>query len=69
MVDSEDGQHSLFALKLIDTLKNNDNVINSHVLFENIRRYVVANAEQTPAIGQMFKAGHDDGDFFFFPVN
>ena len=69
VVDSEDGQHSLFALKLIDTLKNNDNVINSHILFENIRRYVIANAKQTPAIGIIFEAGHDDGDFLFFAKN
>ena len=61
------GNHSLFALKLIDTLKNNDNVINSQILFENIRRYVVANADQTPERAMVHKTGHDGGDFLFFP--
>ena len=69
VVDSDGGQHSLFALKLIDILKNNNSVINSQMLFEPIRKYVSANADQTPAIGQIFKAGHDDGDFLFFAKN
>ena len=69
VVDSVGGKHSLFALKLIDTLKNNNSVINSQILFENIRRYVVANADQTPERAMVHKTGHDGGDFLFFPVN
>ena len=69
VVDSDGGDHSLFASKLIDTLKNNNNVINSQMLFENIRRYVVSNADQTPERAQVHKTGHDGGDFLFFPVN
>ena len=68
VVDSDGGNHSLFALKLIDTLKNNNSVINSQILFENIRRYVVANADQTPERAMVHKTGHDGGDFLFFPV-
>ena len=67
VVDSVGGNHSLFALKLIDTLKNNNSVINSQILFENIRRYVVANADQTPERAMVHKTGHDGGDFLFFP--
>ena len=67
VVDSVGGDHSLFALKFIDTLKNNNTVINSQILFENIRRYVVANADQTPERAEVHKAGHDGGDFLFFP--
>ena len=67
VVDSVGGDHSLFALKFIDTLKNSDNVINSQILFENIRRYVVANADQTPERAMVHKTGHDGGDFLFFP--
>jgi len=69
VVDSGGGDHSLFALKLIDTLKNNNTVINSQMLFENIRRYVVSNADQTPERAQVHKTGHDGGDFLFFPKN
>ena len=69
VVDSDGGQHSLFALKLIDTLKNNNSVINSQILFENIRRYVVSNTEQTPERAMVHKTGHDGGDFLFFAKN
>ena len=67
VVDSVGGEHSLFALKFIDTLKNNNTVINSQILFENVRRYVVANADQTPERAMVHKTGHDGGDFLFFP--
>jgi hypothetical protein len=67
VVDSNGGEHSLFALKLIDTLKNNNTVINSQMLFENIRRYVISNADQTPERALVHKTGHDGGDFLFFP--
>ena len=67
VVDSLDGKHSLFALKLIETLKNSNNVINSQILFENIRRYVVNNADQTPERKILHKTGDDGGDFLFFP--
>jgi len=69
VVDSEGGQHSLFAFKFLDTLKNNNNVINSQILFENIRGYVVSNASQTPEISVIHKSGHDGGDFLFFSNN
>lgn len=69
VVDSDGGNHSLFALKLINTLKNNNTVINSQILFENIRRYVVSNADQTPERALIHKTGHDGGDFLFFPKN
>ena len=67
VVDSVGGDHSLFALKFIDTLKNSNTVINSQILFENVRRYVVANADQTPERAMVHKTGHDGGDFLFFP--
>ena len=69
VVDSDGGQHSLFALKLIDTLKNSNSVINSQTLFENIRRYVISNADQTPERAMVHKTGHDGGDFLFFAKN
>ena len=69
VVDSDGGQHSLFALKLIDILKNNNSVINSQMLFEPIRKYVSANADQTPERAMVHKTGHDGGDFLFFAKN
>ena len=69
VVDSDGGQHSLFAIKLIDILKNNDGVINSSTLFEPIKEYVSDNADQTPERGRIHKTGHAGGDFLFFAKN
>ena len=67
VVDSDGGGHSLFAAKLITTLRDNVTVINTEEIFENIRKYVVVNTDQTPERGIMHKTGHDGGDFLFFP--
>ena len=69
VVDSDGGDHSIFATKLIDTLNNNNNVLSTQEIFENIRRYVASNAEQTPERAAIYKAGHDGGDFLFFAKN
>ena len=69
VMDSDGGEHSIFAKKLIDTLRENDNVITTQKIFENIRRYVASNAEQTPERAAIYKAGHDGGDFLFFAKN
>ena len=69
VVDSDGGQHSLFAIKLIDILKNNSSVINSSTLFEPIKEYVSDNADQTPERGRIHKTGHAGGDFLFFAKN
>ena len=46
-MDSDGGDHSIFAKKLIDSLQDNNKVISTQQLFENIRRYVAVNANQT----------------------
>ena len=66
VLDSDGGDHSVFARKLIDTLKENKNVISTQQIFENIRKYVFSNAKQTPERAAIYKAGHDGGDFLFF---
>ena len=68
-MDSDGGVHSIFAKKLIDTLRENDKVISTQKIFENIRRYVASNAEQTPERAMVHKTGHDGGDFLFFAKN
>ena len=67
VVDSDGGDHSVFARKLIDTLQNNEGVLSTQEIFENIRKYVASNADQTPERAAIYKAGHDGGDFLFFP--
>jgi uncharacterized caspase-like protein len=69
VMDSDGGEHSVFAQKLIDTLKENKSVVSTQKIFENIRKYVAVNAEQTPERAAIYKAGHDGGDFLFFVKN
>jgi hypothetical protein len=67
VVDSDGNEHSYFASKFIDMLKNNDNVIQSLALFQGISRYVINNAQQTPIRTVIYGTGDDGGDFLFFP--
>jgi hypothetical protein len=66
VMDNDGGEHSYFALKLIETLKNNKGVLNTQIIFENIRKYVVSNTDQTPERKVLHKTGDDGGDFLFF---
>ena len=67
VVDSDGGNHSYFADKLIRTLKSNKTVITSTELFESVRKYVIDNADQTPNMSGIHGTGHDGGEFLFFP--
>ena len=62
--DSDGGKHSVFANKFIDVLKNNNNVIQSMYLFQNVSDYVINNAQQTPNRTIIHGTGDDGGDFF-----
>ena len=66
--DTDGGKHSVFANKFIDVLKNNNNVIQSMYLFQNVSDYVINNAQQTPNRTIIHGTGDDGGDFLFFPT-
>ena len=68
VVDTDGGKHSYFANKFIDVLKNNNDVIQSVSLFQQVNEYVVNNAGQTPNRTVIFGTGDDGGDFLFFPT-
>jgi hypothetical protein len=59
------GNHSVFATALIDTLRENQNIIDGNELFNKIRRPIMLVADQTPEYADIRKAGHDGGDFLF----
>ena len=66
------GSHSVFAQSLINILKDNDDVMTSTTLSEKVKKYVIPrikayHVEQTPEHSNMYKAGHDGGDFVFVP--
>jgi hypothetical protein len=67
VVDTDGGKHSYFANKFIDVLKNNNDVIQSVSLFQQVNEYVVNNVDQTPNRTVIFGTGDDGGDFLFFP--
>ena len=67
VVDSDGGEHSFFADKLIRTLKENDQVMASSDLFISVRKYVIDNAAQTPNMSGIHGTGHDGGEFLFYP--
>lgn len=65
--DGGGGGHSVFAKALLDTLKENADVIDAQTLFSPVRHQVVLNADQTPEYSDVRLAGHEGGDFVFVP--
>lgn len=72
VLDSNNGQHSIFASAFVDTLKNNKEIMTGPDLFKAVHARVVkesaaANFEQEPQYRAIKGAGHEVGDFFFVP--
>ena len=57
--------HSVFAAALLRALEENDDVLEGHELFSQVRRPVAVNSDQIPEYSDIRKAGHDGGDFLF----
>ncbi len=60
-----EGGHSVFTSAFLDTLKENDGVLDATELFSKIRRPVQLQADQIPEYSDIRKAGHAGGDFLF----
>lgn len=60
--------HSVFASTFIEVLKDNTEVIDGATLFTRIRRPVMLKAQQVPEYSDIRMAGHEGGDFIFFPL-
>ena len=74
VLDSVGGEHSLFAEKLIKTLKENNGVVNTSQIFENIRKYVAVTSKslgikQVPERKVLLQFIDEGGDFLFFAKN
>ena len=71
VLDSADGQHSMFTRALLDVLSDPaDRVIDVQTLFPRIRERVVdtarrAGREQNPELAVMVEVGDEGGSFFF----
>ncbi len=65
VMDSGDGDHSIFAKVFLEVLKTNQ--LDGYSLFERIRRPVALNAPQTPQYGDIRMTDHEWGDFLLVP--
>jgi hypothetical protein len=65
VLDADPSGHSPFARAFLETLSENDAVLDGNALFNAIRRPVMVNATQTPQYSDIRNAGHDGGDFLF----
>ena len=69
VADSNGSGHSPFTDALLKSLKENNGVLDGNSLFNQIRRPVMVNTDQTPQYSDVRKAGHDGGDFLFVRRN
>jgi TPR repeat protein len=65
VMDSGGGEHSVFARAFLNALGESPDVIDGVSLFEQVRRPVVLNSDQTPQYADIRNAGHDGGEFVF----
>jgi len=65
VLDGGGGSHSVFANAFIQTLKQNQTLLDGTELFEKVRKRVIRNADQTPQYSDIRFAGHEGGDFIF----
>ena len=65
VLDSDGGEHSVFARYLIKVLEENRSVMTGDQIYDNLKKYVVANSEQTPVFSSIRGVGHEFGDFLF----
>ncbi len=69
VADAGENGHSVFANAFLSALAQNLGVIDATALFAQLRRPVMANADQSPSYGDIRMAGHDNGDFLFYRVS
>ena len=65
VIDSDGGDHSVFARAFLAALRENTDVLEGQALFDALKRPVVLNSDQTPQYSDIRRAGHDGGDFLF----
>lgn len=72
VLDGGGGRHSVFAAAFIESLAQNDEVLEGQKLAQNVTKRVAissvaADIEQVPEYAPIRFAGHEAGDFFFVP--
>ncbi|CAK8718441.1 MAG: Caspase domain-containing protein [Candidatus Electronema aureum] len=67
VLDGGGGNHSIFAKAIIDTLRENNTILDGQSLFDQVKLLVVNKAAQTPNYDPIRLTGHEFGDFIFIP--
>jgi len=72
VLDGGGGMHSVFAKAFIDSLENNNRLLEGQELYRKVSTKIVSVAadygvEQVPEYAPMRHAGHEAGEFFFIP--
>ena len=72
VMDGGGGKHSVFAKAFIDTLKDNDSILEGYSLYYEVLTKVMKktsqlNREQVPQYAPIHLAGHESGEFLFSP--
>ena len=65
ILDPASRKEGLDVVAFLDILRENDEMVQAQELFNRLRAKVVVNADQTPEYSDIFKAGHNGGDFLF----
>lgn len=73
VLDAGGGRHSVFSQALLDTLANNEELIEGQRLYQQVAARVAYAAasvqfDQVPEYAPLRFAGHETGDFFFVPA-
>ena len=69
VADGGRDNHSVFAGAFLDALNDNENVMDGMEFFNQVRKRVTLDAEQTPEYSDIRFAGHRGGDFLFIRKN
>jgi uncharacterized caspase-like protein/septal ring factor EnvC (AmiA/AmiB activator) len=72
VLDAGGGGHSIFTRALLDTLRDNQRVLEGYALYREVQKRVKRaaaqlNVDQDPQYAPIKFAGHEAGEFFFLP--
>jgi len=71
VLDGGGGNHSVFAKAFLDTLRENDDLLEGYSLYSKVLSRISQNPSeisQAPQYAPIHLAGHEAGEFFFNPI-
>lgn len=77
VLDGGGGKHSIFSKAFIETLQSNSGILEGYSLYHDVLTKVMQSSRQygfsetssqVPQYGPIHLAGHESGEFFFYPI-